>query len=118
MAKRPSANWIVLAFLLSFLASVALTVVYAKGGQPQLEGAFLCVALGGIALGLVGWAKAFMPHGPHIEDRDPVPTEIVRRPEVIEALEEGAEEIGRRRFLGRLLGLAALALGRAAVFPI
>src|SRR5205823_1761491 len=66
----------------------------------------------------VGWAKAFMPHGPHVEGRDPVPTEVVRRPEVIEALEEGAEEIGRRRFLRRLLGFAVLALGGAAVFPI
>jgi ubiquinol-cytochrome c reductase iron-sulfur subunit len=107
-----------LAFVCSFLASVTLTVVYAKGGQPQLEGVFLGVALGGIALGLVGWAKRFMPHGPHIEERDPVPREIVYRTEVISTAVEGAEEIGRRRFLGRLLGLAVLALGGAAVFPI
>jgi ubiquinol-cytochrome c reductase iron-sulfur subunit len=116
MDKR--GGWIAVALLCSFFASVAVTIVYAKGGQPQLEGLFLGIALGGIALALVGWAKAFMPHGPHVEERDTVPTETVRRPEVIQFMDEGAEEIGRRRFLARLLGLAVLALGGAAVFPI
>jgi ubiquinol-cytochrome c reductase iron-sulfur subunit len=115
---RVSSGWIAFAFVCSLLASVGVTFVYAKGGQPQLEGALLGIALGGIALGLIGWAKAFMPHGPDVEEREPVPSEIARRPEVMETIEEGAEEIGRRRFLGRLLGLAVLALGGAAVFPI
>ena len=115
---RIKSGWIALAFAVSVVASVAVTVVYAKGGQPQLEGALLGAALGGIALGLIGWARAFMPHGPHVEERAPIPTEITERPEVIATFTEGVEDIGRRRFLGRLLGLAVLALGGAAVFPI
>jgi ubiquinol-cytochrome c reductase iron-sulfur subunit len=111
-------GWIALAFLMSFAASVAVTLVYAKGGQPQLEGIFLGTALGGLSLGLIGWAKAFFPHGPHVEERSPVPKQVAERPEVVETFTEAVEEIGRRRFLGRLLGLAVLALGGAAVFPV
>jgi ubiquinol-cytochrome c reductase iron-sulfur subunit len=109
---------IAFALVCSLCASVAVTVVYAKGGQPQLEGAFLGIALGGLALALVGWAKVFLPHGPDVEDRDTVPAQTERRPEVIRYADQGAEEIGRRRFLARLLGLAVAALGGAAVFPI
>jgi len=116
MARR--GGWIGFALLCTLVASVGVTIVYAEGGQPQLEGLLLAVALGGIALALVGWAKAFMPHGPHVEERERVPSEIVHRPDVIQYVDEGAEEIGRRRFLARLLGLAVLALGGAAVFPI
>ena len=112
------AGWIAIAFVSSFLASVALTFVYALGGQPQLEGALLGVALGGVAFGLAGWARAFMPQGPHVQQREPIPVEVAERPEAIEAFAQGTEEIGRRRFLGRLLGLAVLGLGGAAVFPV
>ena len=117
-AREPKGRWIAAAFAASVVASVALTVVYAKGGQPQLEGALLFVALGGLSLGLIGWARAFMPHGPHVEERHRTPTQTAQRAEMIETLEGGAEEIGRRRFLGRLAGLAVLALGAVAVFPI
>jgi ubiquinol-cytochrome c reductase iron-sulfur subunit len=111
-------GWIAIGFLASFAASVAVTVVYAKGGQPQLEGILLGVALGGISLGLIGWAKAFFPHGPHVEERSTIPSELAELPTVVSTFTEGVEDIGRRRFLGRLLGLAVVALGGAAVFPI
>lgn len=115
---RRRGGGIAAAFVCSFAASVAVTVVYAQGGHPQAEGALLGIALGGVAVGLVGWARAFMPRGPHVEEREPTPSEVAERPEAIDAFTEGAEEIGRRRFLGRLLGLAVVGLGGAAVFPI
>ena len=115
---RKQGGGIALAFVCSFLASVAVTVVYAQGGHPQAEGALLGIALGGVAIGLVGWARAFMPRGPHVEEREPIPSEVAERGEAIGAFEEGATEIGRRRFLGRLLGLAVIGLGGAAVFPV
>src|SRR2546421_11444032 len=49
------------AFMLSFGASVTLAVVYALGGQPQIEGAMLFVALGGLSVGLLLWAHLLMP---------------------------------------------------------
>ena len=44
------------AFALSALASVALVVVYVIGGNAQIEGVLLALALGGIGAGIVVWA--------------------------------------------------------------
>lgn len=107
-----------LAFVLSALASVGLTVLYALGGQTQLEGTLLFVALGGLAFGLVGWARNFLPHGPFEQEREEVMTKPVAESEAEESFETGASVIERRRFLTKLLGIAAVALGAAAVFPV
>jgi quinol---cytochrome c reductase iron-sulfur subunit len=106
------------AFIASFAASVGLTVVYAYGGSPRTEGALLFVALGGIAAGLVLWSQKLMPQGPHFEDRKLTFEEPEEEAEAEQAFVEGAEQIGRRRFLGRLLGVAVAGLGAALVFPI
>jgi ubiquinol-cytochrome c reductase iron-sulfur subunit len=106
------------AFLLSFAGSVTLTVVYALGGQPQIEGAMLFVSLGGIAVGLILWSHVLMPQGIYIEERRLTFEEPVEEAEAEEAFVAGAEQIGRRRFLGRMLALAGAALGAALVFPI
>lgn len=111
---RPSA----IAFTATILASIALTVVYVNGGQPQLEGSLLAVAFGGLAVGLVFWAKRLMPHGPQVQERDVVPSQVAERPEAEESFEEGADRIGRRRFLGRMLALAGAAVGVALVVPV
>ncbi len=103
---------------ISALASLALAVVYLFGGQPQLEGVLLGVALGGLAVGLVLWGKELMPGGRHVQERDIVPHQTKARPEAEQSFEEGAVPIERRRFLARLLGAAFGALGLAALFPI
>ena len=54
----------VVSFLVAALASLGLAVAYALGGQPQVEGALLGTALGGIGIGCVVWAHALLPHGP------------------------------------------------------
>lgn len=105
------------AFLVAAASGVALGFVYAGGGDPQLEGLLLAVALGGIGTGLVIWANKLLPQGPVVEQRDDLPTTEEER----EAFEEdlrGAGLVKRRKLLGRMLGLAVLALGGAAVFPI
>lgn len=107
-----------LAFLASTLASLGLTVVYVLGGQPQVEGALLGVALGGLGAGLILWAKAFMPVGHDTQERSfygPSPEE---REAAEESLEAGAELMARRGFLVKLLGAALGALGLASLFPI
>jgi quinol---cytochrome c reductase iron-sulfur subunit len=116
--RRFGQGVVALSFLASAAASVGLAVVYLRGGQPQLEGALLLVALGGIGLGLLMWAKGFLPHGPFVQERDPLTSTARQREAVARGFERGAEPIGRRAFMARMLGLALGAFGLAALFPI
>lgn len=108
----------VVAFLVSATASIALSVVYVTGGQPQLEGLFLGLALGGIAVGLALVAKEMFPPGPFEQERDLMPGESDETEAAEETFAEGAEPFERRTFLTRLIGLAFGTLGIAALFPI
>ena len=105
-------------FGLSACASLALTIVYLKGGQPQLEGLLLAVALGGLGYGLVVWAKFLMPGGNEVQQRSEHSSSDAERDALDAAAERSTEEIERRTFLGRMLGGALGALGLAALFPI
>ncbi|HEY2666945.1 MAG TPA: Rieske 2Fe-2S domain-containing protein [Actinomycetota bacterium] len=107
-----------LAFVLSALASLGLAVVYVLGGQPQLEGILLGVGLGGLAVGLIAWAKHLMPTGPFVQPRKVRLGRATELEQVEEQLDESVATIGRRRFLGRLLAVSLGAFGIAAVFPI
>jgi ubiquinol-cytochrome c reductase iron-sulfur subunit len=112
--ERPVA----IALVASIAAAIGLTVVYATGGQPQLEGSLLFVALGGLGVALMLWARGLMRSiREETQDRHPpaVPTDV---DSASAAVEEGVEEIRRRRFLSRLLLAAAGALGLAALFPV
>ena len=105
------------AFAVSAMAGVGLVFVYLEGGQPQLEGLLLAVALGAMGAGLVIWANRLLPQGPVEEQREDLPTTEDDRV----AFEEDLRRAGlvkRRTMLSRMLGLAVLALGGAAVFPI
>ena len=119
MARRASGSapvgWLLLA---STLSSIGLTVVYVRGGQPQIEGVLLAVSLGGIGIALILWAQRFLPHGPFSEERP-----FMRAPEpqqraAEETFERGLEPIERRRFLVRLLGASAAAFAAVVLFPI
>lgn len=109
---------IALAFGVSIAAGLGLSLVYARGGQVQAEGALLALALGGLGFGLAEWAGKLMPGGPEVGDYAEAPR-VGREDEVVDSLEMGFDQsFGRRRFLFRLLGGAAGALGLALVFPI
>lgn len=116
--RRFRAGLVNLGFLLSAGASVGLIVTYLLGGQPQVEGALLLVALGGIGVGLVLWAHRFLPPGPYVQEREPLPSTETERRAFAESFERGARPIERRSFMARMLGLALGALGVAALFPI
>jgi ubiquinol-cytochrome c reductase iron-sulfur subunit len=114
--RRPEAP-AAIALGLSALAGLGLAVVYVLGGQPQVEGALLGVSLGGLGVGLILWGKHLLPPEQMVDDRiAPSPPEVRRAAQ--EAFGRGEEEIGRRRFLSRLLLGALGALGLAALFPI
>lgn len=112
-----SVRWVGACFIGSAVASLALTVVYALGGQPQLEGALLGGALGGLALGLILAAKNLLPRGPDVQERQTLASSEADRGAVFESFTERAE-LGRRKFITRTLTAAAGALGLAAIFPI
>lgn len=109
---------IAIAFGVSALAGLGLAGVYIRGGNVQAEGILLALALGGLGWGLAEWAGKLMPAGPEVGDyADPPPPG--REDEVVEVVSEGWEEsFGRRKFLFRMLGGAAGAMGLALVFPI
>lgn len=116
--RRGAERRVAVAYSVSTAAAVGLAVVYWLGGEPQLEGALLGVALGGIGIGMVMWAKAFLPHDEVAEDRGRIASSEEELASFTAALEEGAAAVGRRRLLLGLLGGALAALAAAMVFPI
>lgn len=117
-AQRSAVRWIAIGFTISAVASLALAVVYFLGGQPQLEGILLAVALGGIGVGLGLWAAELLPQGPFVEARKALHDTPADREEAEEAFEGDPEPVERRSFLLKMLGVAVTALGVAALFPI
>ncbi|HLJ07062.1 MAG TPA: Rieske (2Fe-2S) protein [Acidimicrobiia bacterium] len=115
---KPGGRAIALAFIVSLLASIALGVVYALGGQPQLEGTLLFFSFGGIAAGFITWGGTLLPQGPYVQERHPLEQGPLQQEETTETFEEGAEDLERRRLLIRLMTGAFVALGAALVFPV
>jgi ubiquinol-cytochrome c reductase iron-sulfur subunit len=109
---------VALAFATAVAAALGLTIVYSVGGQPQLEGLFLGLALGGIGVGTVVWAQRFMPSEEVTEDRIELSSTDEEVKAFTRSFETGEENLERRGLLVKL-GLGALgALGLAALFPI
>jgi ubiquinol-cytochrome c reductase iron-sulfur subunit len=107
-----------LAFGVSIVGAVGLAVVFWAGGQPQLEGLLLGLALGGLGVGLVVWARFFMPHGPVIEERKPLESTEEDIAAFTTQFEQGEHALARRGLLVKLAGTAVAALATALVFPI
>jgi ubiquinol-cytochrome c reductase iron-sulfur subunit len=106
------------AFAVSIVAALALAVVYWTGGQPQLEGLFLALALGGLGVGLIVWARYFMPQAHDVEDRHPIESTEEEIDAFREEFERGEHILTRRNLLVRMGTAAVAALGVALVFPI
>ena len=94
---RGAARVVSACFLVSTAAAIGLSVVYWRGGQPQLEGTFLGIAFGALGAGLVVWAHHLLPSDVHTEKREPLATTPEEQAEFAEELESGGLE--RRRKL-------------------
>jgi ubiquinol-cytochrome c reductase iron-sulfur subunit len=105
-------------FGVAMIAAVALAVVYWNGGQPQAEGVLLAVVTGGIGVGIVLWAKHFMPTGEVIEDRGLMPSTEDEREAFTRDFEAGESSLRSRRLLLTSAIGAATAFGAALLFPI
>ncbi len=108
---------IAVAFLASTAAALGLAAVYVGGGQPQAEGALLFVALGGLGVGAVEWARQ-IDDGPVTDDRGALGGTDDDQQAVIDDVGADVADAGRRKLLFRLLLGAVGALGLAALFPI
>lgn len=105
-------------FVVATLAAVVLAVVYWEGGQPQAEGVLLAVSLGGIGVGIVLWAKHFMPTDEVAEERHPMASAEEDVAAFTADYEAGGSTLRSRRILVATAGGACAALGVALVFPI
>jgi ubiquinol-cytochrome c reductase iron-sulfur subunit len=99
----------------SVLASIALIAVYVTGGNPQLEGIALALALGGFGTTLVIWAAALLDAPAESEPRHPLTSTAEERREAMRAFDP--QQISRRRFLVRLFAGAGALLGAALLLP-
>ena len=110
------------AFVVCTLASLALAVVYWRGGHPQAEGLLLGLALGAVAYGFYVWAERLLPQGPFTQKRENLRARRQEQEEFAEELDKDEadpeELIGRRPLLIKTLALAAAGLGLAFLFPI
>jgi ubiquinol-cytochrome c reductase iron-sulfur subunit len=107
-----------LCFSAGIVAGLALMVLYALGGQTQLEGILLFIALGGIGAGLVSWSKRFMTTAPETEPRPRLASTEDEIKSFSADFDQGEYQLERRAFLTKLLVGALGALGLAALFPI
>jgi ubiquinol-cytochrome c reductase iron-sulfur subunit len=113
---------------LTTASALGLTVLYGLGGQSQIEGILLALALGGLGYAFVVAARKLLPQGPFVEEREPLAStdaDVTAFEQDFRRLfddaegEEGTDHaLARRRFLLRMFGAAAGALGLAALFPI
>ncbi|HSS10885.1 MAG TPA: Rieske (2Fe-2S) protein [Acidimicrobiales bacterium] len=100
------------------LSALALAGVYLAGGQPQVEGVLLLIAFVFLGLGFVVFARDLLPGSNVTGSRGELPSSEEERQAAEAAFERGEEPFVRRSFLLRMLGLAAGALGLAALLPI
>ena len=113
----PAERRIAVLLLMSTAAALGLAGVYMAGGQPQAEGALLGVALTGIGVALILWARGLSTEGEVMVDRGPLGGEDEVAEDVEDRVEEVGEEPGRRSVL-KLFWAAGGALALSAIFPI
>jgi ubiquinol-cytochrome c reductase iron-sulfur subunit len=115
--ERRATLLVLLAFGIATLTGIGLLVVYALGGQTQIEGVLLTLCLGGIGAGIVIWGQRLMESRIVVEERHPIGTD----PNAIVDLEEAlTEEAGfsRRKLLIAALAGALGGLAAALVIPV
>lgn len=113
--ERRMERLVAAAFAVTMVTGVALLVVYALGGQTQVEGLLLAVCLGSLGLGIVVWAQDLMHTPVAIEERHRLATDA-DVPTLSETLDEEAG-FSRRGFLVRMLLGALAGLGAALAIP-
>jgi ubiquinol-cytochrome c reductase iron-sulfur subunit len=115
--ERRAQRVVLASFGVTMVTGIALLVVYAVGGQTQVEGLLLTLCLGGLGVGIVVWAQELMSGEIRIEERHSLRSD----PAVVESLEEALideEGFTRRRALQLGLLGAVGGLGTALAIPV
>ncbi len=112
-------------FLLSAVSTFAFVVTDLIGNTHKqyytpLLGVFLALALGGLGIGMIQWAKRLMGDEEAVQEREPhfSPSDEVEATERVFAKGFATSGIGRRPIIRRTLLLAGGALGLIGVVPI
>jgi ubiquinol-cytochrome c reductase iron-sulfur subunit len=117
-SARSRTEWIVIAlFALTALSGLALLGLYVAGGQTQIEGVLLGIALGALGIGSVIWAQDLMDTPVVVEERHPATSTAAEAAAFQAALTEEAG-FSRRRLLGGMLLTAFAGLGAALAIPV
>ena len=115
---RSRVEWLVAGlFGVTALAGVGLLLVYILGGQTQVEGVLLAIALGSLGVGIVLWAQDLMVTPVVVEERHPYGSDPVIAAELDAALDEEAGFTRRRLLVGMLL-TALAGLAAALAIPV
>jgi len=114
---RPRIEWVVAGlFGITALAGIVLLVVYILGGQTQIEGILLAIALGSIGAGVVLWAQDLMDTPVVVEERHDATSSPEETADFQAALNEEAGFTRRKLLVGMLL-TALAGLGAALAIP-
>jgi ubiquinol-cytochrome c reductase iron-sulfur subunit len=113
-----ASRWVAVALVAATAAGIAVLVVYALGGQPQLEGLLLGILLAGIGFAFIFWGKYLFEPEIVTERRGGHESSDVAVAGAEQAIAEDAGDITRRTFLVRLMIGAFGALGLAAIIPV
>jgi len=131
-AERRAERAVALCFVLTFVAVVAFTVIFIAAPWhysltdnsytwfTPLLGLTMALALAGIGVGAVLWAKWLMPEEEAVQDRHDGRSPEVDRQTTVATLVDGWNDTGlaRRSVLKRAFGLGVGALGALAIVPL
>jgi ubiquinol-cytochrome c reductase iron-sulfur subunit len=108
-------RWIYASFVVSVLGSLGLVAYYFIGESAQVEGLLLGLALGGMGVGVIGWATRLMDVPTVVEEHDVLESggSTVERTEDM----VGQDAVTRRSMLLRLAAGASAALSAALAIP-
>jgi ubiquinol-cytochrome c reductase iron-sulfur subunit len=116
--RRPGVEWAIAGlFGLTGACGGALLLVYVLGGQTQVEGVLLAIALGALGVGVVLWTRHLMVTPDVIEERHPASSSAAETADFQAAMTEEAG-FSRRRMLVAMLGVAFAGLGAALAVPV
>jgi ubiquinol-cytochrome c reductase iron-sulfur subunit len=108
-----AARGVTLALVISSAASVALIAIFLLGGDAQLQGIGLALALGGMGMAIVIWAVGLLDSPIEIEERH----SFASRKALTADAAVDPEHLSRRRFLVRLVSGAGTLLTAALLLP-
>jgi quinol---cytochrome c reductase iron-sulfur subunit len=117
--QRRAERAIAVSFAVSALAGLGLFVVYLAGGQTQIEGVLLALALGGLGVGIAVWGEELLDAREVVEERHELSSGAEARQALGAALaEEAGSNLRRRSFLVTMLLAAGAAFAAALALPV